>query len=67
MILISPTLIGKKISRHGRIALGKAFKQEILENAKKTKDGDFYIKIKDKTMSNSALYQLYKKTPSLFD
>lgn len=49
-----------KISRHGRIALGKAFKQGILENAKQTKSGNLYIKLKDKTMNNAALYQLYQ-------
>lgn len=56
-----------QISRHGRIALGKAFKQRILDDAKQKKVGEFYIELKDKTISNSALYQLYKKAPSLFD
>lgn len=54
----------EQISQNCRIALDEAFKQGILEHAAQAKDGDFYIEIKDKTMSYSLLYQLYKKVPS---
>ena len=49
------------ISRHGKIALGKAFKQFVVKTEESAEKGDWYITMDGINMSNAALYKLIKK------
>lgn len=49
------------ISRHGKIALGKAFKQFVLKTENAAEKGEWYIKMDGFNMSNAALYKLILK------
>lgn len=50
-----------RISRHGKIALGKAFKQYVLKTEVSAEKGEWYIKMDGMNMSSAALYKLVQK------
>lgn len=55
-----------QISKSSRNILGRTFKKHVLLQAQTVQENKFYINLKDELLSNAALYEVRKKTPSNF-